>query len=138
MGAPTGRGFTSRTIADCMIFENKIYRVWVVADTLAIIKQLGVDADAYAARMAQTYFDKGLLAVDIGENRRLIGQYPPEAEPDLNIAHDDLERETLLWLHDVFNKRMFGKIKDVYAPNCQYHGPLMTELYGVAAAPKTR
>ncbi len=133
MGAPTGRGFTSRTIADCMIFENKIYREWVVADTLAIIKQLGVDADAYATRMAQTYFDKGLLAVDIGENRRLIGQYPPEAEPDLSIAHDDLERDTLLWLHEVFNKRMFGKIKDVYAPTCQYHGPLMVEFYGVAA-----
>ena len=28
---------------------------------------------------------------------------------------------------------MFGKIKDVYAPNAQYHGPLMKELYGVAA-----
>jgi len=28
---------------------------------------------------------------------------------------------------------MFGKIKDVYAPTVQYHGPLMKELYGVAA-----
>jgi predicted ester cyclase len=28
---------------------------------------------------------------------------------------------------------MFGKIKDVYAPTVQYHGPLMAELYGVAA-----
>ncbi len=33
----------------------------------------------------------------------------------------------------IFNKRMFGKIKDVYAPTVQYHGPLMKELYGVAA-----
>ena len=29
---------------------------------------------------------------------------------------NDIERETLRWLHEVFNQRMFGKIKDVYAP----------------------
>ncbi len=132
-GAPTGRGFTSRTVADCMIFENKIYREWVVADPLAVMKQLGLDTQSYAQVMAQTYFDKGLLAVDIGENRRMIGQYPPESVADLSIAHTDLERDTLKWLHEVFNKRMFGLIKDVYAPTVQYHGPQMAEMYGVAA-----
>jgi predicted ester cyclase len=132
-GAPTGRTFTSRTVADCMIFENKIYREWVVADPLSVMKQLGLDTQAYAQQMAQTYFDKGLLAIDIGENRRMIGQYPPDSVADLSIAHTDLERETLSWLHEVFNKRMFGKIKDVYAPTVQYHGPQMAELYGVAA-----
>ena len=116
-----------------MIFENKIYREWVVADTMAILKQLGLDPHAFAERLARGHFDKGLLAIDIGENRRLVGQYPPEAEPDLEIASTDLERETLRWLHEVFNRRMFGKIKDVYAPTVQFHGPLMAELYGVAA-----
>lgn len=133
LGPPTGRSFTSRTIADCMIHENRIYREWVVADTLAVVQQLGLDGWAFAERMARAAFDKGLLSLDIGENRRLLGQYPPEAEPDLSIAHDDLERETLRWLHEVWNGRMFGRIRDVYAPNCQYHGPLMAELYGQAA-----
>jgi predicted ester cyclase len=132
-GPPTGRTFTSRTVADCMIFENMIYREWLVSDQMAILKQLGLDTDAYARNLARAYFDKGLLAIDIGENRRLIGQYPPESEADLSIAHTDLERDTLIWLHEVFNKRMFGRIKDVYAPTVQYHGPLMAELYGVAA-----
>ena len=132
-GPPTGRTFTSRTVADCMIFENKIYREWVVADPLAVLKQLGLDTQAYATQMAQSYFAKGLLSIDIGENRRMIGQYPPDAQADLSIANTDLERDTLTWLHDVFNRRMFGRIKDVYAPTVQYHGPLMTELYGIAA-----
>ncbi|MDG3579718.1 alpha/beta fold hydrolase [Rhizobium sp. YJ-22] len=132
-GQPTGRTFVSRTIADCMIHRNKIYREWVVADTMAIIKQLGLDPNAFAERFAKAAFDKGLLSLDIGENRRLLGQYPPEAVADTSIAHNELEAETLQWLHEVFNQRMFGKIKDVYAPNCQYHGPLMKELYGIAA-----
>lgn len=132
-GAPTGRVFNTRTIADCLIFENKIYREWLVGDNMAIIKQLGLDPHAFAEKLAKAQFDKGLVALDIGENRRLLGQYPPEAEADLELASNDIERETLVWMHEVFNKRMFGKIKDVYASNVQYHGPMLRELYGVAA-----
>jgi predicted ester cyclase len=132
-GPATGRTFVSRTIADCMIHRNKIYREWVVADSMAIMKQLGLDTHAFAEKVAKTHFEKGLVALDIGENRRLIGQYPPESRADLSIANNDLERQTLEWLHEVFNKRMFGKIAEVYAPTVQYHGPLMKELYGVAS-----
>lgn len=133
LGPATGKTFVSRTVADCMVHENKIYREWIVADTLAILLQLGIDADAYATRVARQRFEAGLINIDIGENRRLIGQYPPESEADLSIAHNEVEAWTLSWMHEVFNKRMFGRLKDVYAPNCQYHGPLMAELYGVAA-----
>lgn len=132
-GKPTGRTFVSRTIADCMIFENKIYREWVVADTMAIFQQLGLDLHGYATNTARSMLDKGLTMLDIGENRRLLGQYPPEAEADVSIAHTPLEEETLRWMHEVFNKRMFGKIRDVYAPTCMYHGPKMRELYGPAS-----
>lgn len=133
LGQPTGRPFVSRTIADCMILRNKIYREWVVADTAAIISQLGLDLDAFATRFAKAALDKGQTALDIGENGRLLGQYPPEAEADVSLANNEIEADTLRWLHEVFNKRMFGKIKDVYAPTVQYHGPMMKELYGVAA-----
>ena len=133
LGPATGRTFVSRTVADCMIHENKIYREWIVADTLSILLQIGADHHAYADRLAQGMFARGQLSLDIGENRRMIGQYPPESEADLSIAHTDLERETLVWMHEVFNRRMFGRLKDVFAPNCQFHGPLMSELYGQAA-----
>ncbi len=132
-GPPTGRTFVSRTIADCMVYENRIYREWIAADVMAIVKQLGLDPHPIAERMARAFFDEGLLAIDIGENRRMVGQYPPEAKANLDIAGTDLERETLQWLHEVWNRRMFGRIKDIYAPTVQYHGPLMAELYGVAA-----
>jgi predicted ester cyclase len=116
-----------------MVIRNKIYREWVVADSMAIVRQLGVDADAYAERVAGSLLEKGMTAIDIGENRRLLGQTPPEADPDLSIAQTPLEVETIGWLHEVFNRRMFGKLRDVYAPTAQYHGPLMRELYGAAA-----
>lgn len=132
-GKPTGRTFVARTIADCMVFENKIYREWLVIDTMAQVKQLGLDPQAYAYNLAKKYFDKGLVAIDMGENRRLNGQYPPESTPDTSIANNELEKSTLEWLHDVHNRRMFGKIKSIYASTVQYHGPMMKELYGHAA-----
>ena len=132
-GRPTGRTFNTRTVADCMIFENRIYREWMCTDSMAILTQLGIDPHGVAEGRAKEIFDKGLKAVDIGENRRLLGQYPPESKADLSIAHTDGEAQLLGWLHEIYNRRMFGKIRDVYAPNAQWHGTMMRELYGPAA-----
>jgi pimeloyl-ACP methyl ester carboxylesterase/predicted ester cyclase len=133
LGQPTGRPFVSRTIADCMVHRNKIYREWVVADQMAIIKQLGLDPHHFAMRTARQKFVAGLTSLDIGENRRLLGQTPPTDKADTSLAHNDVEAQTIEMLHEVFTKRMFGRIARDYAPNAQYHGPLMKELYGVAA-----
>lgn len=132
-GPATGRTFVSRTIADCMIYRNRIYREWVVTDNMALIKQLGLDAHELASDAAKALLDKGLEAVDIGENRRLVGQQSPAEGCDTSIASNDIEMETLSWLQEVWNRRMFGRITKVYAPNAQYHGPRMVELYGPAA-----
>jgi predicted ester cyclase len=133
LGRATGRPFVSRTIADCMIFENKIYREWVVADTTAIMLQLGLDVDAYATRIAETALSKGQVNLDIGENRLMLGQYPVAEEADDSLGKTELERHTIRWLHDVYNRKMFGRIAQEYAPTCLYHGPLMVEHYGHAA-----
>ena len=133
LGQPTGKPFVSRTIADCMIHRNKIYREWVVADQMAIIKQLGLDPHHFAMRTARAKFDAGLTSLDIGENRRFLGQTPPAEKADTSLAHNDVEAQTIEMLHEIFTKRMFGRIAQDYAPNAQYHGPLMKELYGQAA-----
>ncbi len=132
-GPANGRPFVSRTVADCMIHRNKIYREWVVSDQMAIVKQLGLDEQAYAEKLAAAKFAQGLKQLDIGETGLLMGQYPPAEHADLSIANNDLERHTLSWLHEVFNKKMFGKIREVYAPTVMYHGPLMKELYGTTS-----
>ena len=132
-GKPTGRPFVSRTIADCMVLENRIFREWIVSDNMALVSQLGLDPHPIAEKMARNLHAKGQTTIDIGENRRLLGQYPPEEKADLSIAHSDGEAKCLTWLHEVYNRRMLGTIKDVYAPGVQYHGTNMRELYGRAA-----
>jgi predicted ester cyclase len=131
-GNATGRSFNTRTFADCMVYKNRIYREWIVGDTMVLFKQLGLDTDAYAATVARARHEKGLTSLDIGENRRLLGQYPPEAKADTSIASTEMEAHTINWLHEAFNKRMFGIMKDVYAPTVTYHGPLLREITGAA------
>jgi predicted ester cyclase len=133
LGPANGRSFVSRTVADCMIHENRIYREWIVADPLAVLLQIGADHGAHADSIAAGLHGRGLRSLDMGENRRMVGQYPPEAGPDLTLARNAVEEWTLDWMHEVWNRRMFGRLADVFAPNCQFHGPLMTELYGQAA-----
>ncbi len=82
-GKPTNRPFVSRTIADCMVHENRIYREWLVSDNMALVRQLGLDADEIARARAAEMHARGHALVDIGENRRLLGQNPPETEADL-------------------------------------------------------
>lgn len=132
-GRPTGRTFVTRTIADCMVHANKIYREWVVRDNMALLVQLGIDPHEFAGNIARQKFQKGEKLLEIAENRRLLGQYPPESETDVSIAGSDVEAKLLRDLHHVYNKRMFGRIREIYAPTVQWHGPLMRELYGVAA-----
>ncbi len=132
-GKPTGRTFLTRTVADCMILENKIYKEWIVRDNMGPVIQLGLDPHAYALDIATRKFEAGEPIMEVVENRRLLGQYPPETEADVSIAHSEDEAQLLRDLHHIYNKRMFGRIHDLYAPNCQWHGPLMREYYGIAA-----
>jgi len=133
LGKPTGRTYVTRTLVDCMILNNKIYREWVVRDNMAQLLQLRIDPHQYAATLAKQKFERGEAVLEVSENRRLLGQYPPETEPDLTLAHTDTETRVLRWLHHIYNKRMFGKIQEIYASNCQWHGPLMRDLTGIAA-----
>jgi len=132
-GKPTGRTFVTRTVAECMIIENKIYKEWIVRDNMGPVLQLGLDPHAFALKIARTKFERGEPVLDTSENRRLLGQYPPEAEADVSIAHDEEEARLLRWMHHIYNQRMFGLIEKIYAPNCEWHGPLARELAGVAA-----
>ncbi len=133
-GPPTGRIWYSRTIADCMVFENRIFREWVVRDSIAQLRFLGLDPDTVAKRMAAELAAKGMLAPALGDTGRMLGQEPPPERADVSIANSDAEAEVLGWLHAVWNGRMFGTLREIYAPNLLWHGPWMRDLYGPAAA----
>ncbi|OAR00194.1 hypothetical protein LLEC1_06536 [Akanthomyces lecanii] len=64
-GLPTGRIFTFRTIADCMIYKNNIYREWFVADNMTIVEPLGLDAHVLIGQQ---------LSGDEADTKRMFGR----------------------------------------------------------------
>jgi predicted ester cyclase len=58
-GPATGKRVLVRTIADCLCAENRVIEEWLVRDNLALVRQLGFDPAAVAARQAQADKDAG-------------------------------------------------------------------------------
>ena len=132
-GMPTGKTFYSRAIADCMVYRNRIYREWLVRDTMGQLLHLGVDADAVAAKMAAEQAARGVTAPALGDSSRLLGQEPPAERIDASIAGTEGEAALLQTLHEMWNWRMFGRVREFYAPQAAWHGPRMRDLHGPAA-----
>ncbi|HMR29813.1 MAG TPA: ester cyclase [Geminicoccaceae bacterium] len=132
-GPPTGRSFAARTIADCLVFRNRIYREWLVRDNAAMLKCLGVSIDEVATQMAADQAAKGVTMHEVGEGDRLLGQYPVKTRADTGIAHSDEEAGFLQSLHEMWNMRMYGLVRDLYAPTVLAHWPSSRDTYGAQA-----
>ena len=51
-GPPTGRDWISRTVAHCLVQDNKIVEEWLVRDEFAVLEHLGLDPYKVAADLA--------------------------------------------------------------------------------------
>ena len=52
-GPPTGRSFVSRSIAHCLVQDNRIVEEWLVRDEIAILDALGFDPATMASALAR-------------------------------------------------------------------------------------
>lgn len=57
-GAPTGKRFSIKVIADCAAKENTIYDEWLIRDYGGLVKQLGHDPKEFARQMIEDEGDK--------------------------------------------------------------------------------
>jgi hypothetical protein len=69
-GPATGRRVRVQTIADCLCRDNRIFLEWLVRDNLGLAGQLGLDADALAARQAEADAARGFSLIGFHAQRR--------------------------------------------------------------------
>jgi hypothetical protein len=113
-----------------MVFENRIHQEWIVRDYLAIVLQLGLNPREVGAQMAARKAAKGETLPDYGDIDRLPGQRP--APETWSGAKTDAPEAAMVcqFLHDVWNRRRFDRILQVYAPHAVTHVPPMRTLVG--------
>ena len=80
-GPPTGRDWVSRTIAHCLVQDNKVAEEWIVRDEWAVLEHLGLDPLYVAA--CSTGYDISPSSKESGEphaslrSTNLCGRFGP-------------------------------------------------------------
>ena len=117
-------------MALCFVKANLICEEWLLMDEIGVIRQLGLDLDATVALFARRGAARPLQ--NYGDLERMLGQYAPEPLPAKTTPVEGFDLDDFLRrsLHEIWNRRMFNVIRDVYHENVEFHGSSGRELYG--------
>jgi predicted ester cyclase len=129
-GPPTGRKVIRRAIANCFVRENRIIEEWVVRDSLAMVRQMGLDEYEIVDRLLAEDERKG-VRLSYGHPERLIGQTEPLPIPPKTDGAFDIKEFLFRSQHEIWNWRMFNKITEYYAPNYICYTSSNRTLYGI-------
>jgi len=130
-GPPTYRKVRHTGIALCFVLQNRIIEEWIVRDDLAIIQGLKLDLTDTVARLAQRDVGNPQAAEVHGELERVWGQTVPAVYPDPpNPTEFDINDFVRRTLHNIWNWRMLGQIREHFAANYQCHISGNRDLYG--------
>jgi len=130
-GPPTGRAARVRTIADCLVRENRIYEEWLMRDGLAMATQLGLDPDPLAREMAKKMrANTALQAWARAEIERV--QNEPGRGPDSNPKADPAAI-ACAFLRALLGGDAPDLVRRQMRPNATLHGPSGRELTGPEA-----
>jgi predicted ester cyclase len=121
-----------QVIAHCVVKDNKIIEEWLVRDNYALAKQLGVDPVQWATQQAETPLDENSRFSQwrngeierVGRQSRERAEYPadPAANPENLVAAA---------LQNIWNARLLGDCRLLYAENARLHASAREDCDGV-------
>lgn len=116
-GSPTGRKVRYVTIANCLVYENRVSEEWLVRDYMAMVLQLGLDPHEFAKKLARQNPLAGARKESLGAVERTIGQNAPPEYKLPSSDKFDIEDFVNQVLHEIWNWRLFNKIREYFVPN---------------------
>lgn len=122
LGPPTGLSGWLINVADCVCENNRIVREWLVRDYSFLVKQFGIDPLALARQRAQQepgddfrrWWQEEYDRVSQVDHRKPLGDTDSILSPARFAEH---------WLHDLLNRKRFGRVSDLYWPNARQRWP---------------
>ena len=113
-GKATGKKVFFRTIADCLVTENKIIEEWLVRDNLHLVQQLGFDPVEMAKRNQRYKNRKN------GNGTHQVQNGADMSRLDLLDANSSAKLVFSLF-EDVWENKNFEKIPTYYAQSATIH-----------------
>lgn len=131
-GPPTGRKVTLWCVANCSVLQNEIYEEWVIYDTAALIRQLGLNVREKARELGNLAPAVDPQEKRFGERQRLLGQGKPAHLPARPAGGAfDVEDFVRRLYHYTWNWRNLSQIDEVYVPGLHFRGSTDRVLYGL-------
>lgn len=123
-GPATGRRYTMRFAADCLIRDNKIHTEWLVRDAGSCVRQLGFDLDESARAVA---------AVVPAEPYVIQPAVPGAARHVVAPPAGSVEAWARSLFERVWEARRFDRLSDYYAPDVVAHSGGGRSVQGLPA-----
>jgi len=134
-GPPTGRDWMSRTVAHCLVQDNKITEEWLVRDEWAVLEHLGLDPYRVAADLADASpvlgramtagGDAGAFAGHITDpaRRGVSGPRPATHAAECALVQGMFE--------EVWNQRLFNRVPAYFDRQIVCHSVRMKRVQGI-------
>ena len=134
-GPPTGRDWVSRTVAHCLVQDNKVLEEWLVRDEWAVLEHLGLDPHRIAADLAdaspvlgqamQAGRDEGAFAGHVAEPARMgiSGVRPATHAPECTMVQAMFE--------EVWNQRLLNRVPAYFDRQIVCHSVRMKRVQGI-------
>jgi len=128
-GAPTGKRFIIRAIADCAAINGQINDEWLIRDTAGIVKQLGMDPKEFARS----------LIIREGGPDKCVQPFCPAVDVDGPYKGRGNENEWGARMADILNRMMakdFAVVRSKYDRAVQTEHPASTTVHSWADTEK--
>jgi predicted ester cyclase len=131
-GPATGLAAKIQVIAHCVVRGNRIVEEWLVRDNWALAEQLCCDPWKLAAKLAQKPLDPESRYgewLDTEWERVQGTDRTPHAALPTEGSHEQIEA----MLHNIWNARLPGDCRSLYAENALMHASAHGDVDGVGA-----
>lgn len=141
-GTATNKTGRVTTIADCVCFENKIIKEWLVRDNSFLIAQLGIDLIDAAINFAKLPVNDTFTQWYTSENERVLATDHRQNLPVPNAINfaDSNDNTIEHWVNDfvhswaqtLFNQKQFSTLNNYYHVAAQQQWPGGRQATGLA------
>ena len=113
-GPPTGKDWISRTVAHCLVTDNKVDEEWLVRDEWAVLEHLGLDPFSIAANLAESSPVLGKAMSLANDSGAFAGRIDNAAIKGVSGARPNRFMaecaQVQSMFEEVWNKRLFNRV----------------------------
>ena len=130
-GEPTGLQAQIQVIAHCVCKDNRIVEEWLVRDNYALAEQMGVDPIEYAMQQARKPLDADSTFAKWLSSEHERASAASRDKVAYPTPGEDNEAYIRAALQNIWNARMLGDTRLLYAENARLHASAREDYDGV-------